>query len=186
MLKAKVVNSILFALALTGAGAAHAQTYVAGTVGQARWNVDCAGTSSCKTTDTAYHAILGYNFDQNWGVEGGYYSLGTVRAGVGNLNAEMSAKGWDLAGVFRNPFSDKLNGFVKLGLATSKGEVKAATTGFSGETSKNSTSLLVGIGATYAFTPNLSGRFEIESRKVDVVGGSGNVTNFNVGLQAHF
>ncbi len=186
MLKAKVIATLIATIAIGAAGMAQAQVYVGGTVGQARWNSDCSGTSSCKTNDTAYRALVGYNFDKNWGIEGGYYSLGTVRAGVGNINAEMTAKGWDVAGVFRNQFSDNLTGFVKMGLGTTKGEVKATAGSLSGETSKNSTGLVVGVGATYAFTPNLAARFEIESRKVEVFGSSGNVTNFNVGLQAHF
>ncbi|MFZ6639940.1 porin family protein [Undibacterium sp. TC4M20W] len=186
MFNKKIIAAALAISGLFIGTTANAQFYAGATVGQARWNMDCAGTSSCKTNDTSFNILGGYNITPNWGVEGSYYNLGTVKANVYGIAAEMKATGIDLAGTYRAQVGNNWGLFTKLGLAYSKGEATAAFNNLRGSTSKNSTQVVVGIGATYAFTPNIAARAEIASRKVDFVGGDGNITNFNIGVQAAF
>ncbi|MBC3910050.1 MULTISPECIES: porin family protein [Undibacterium] len=186
MLNKKIIAAALAISGLFAGATASAQVYVGATVGQARWNMDCAGTSSCKTNDTSFNILGGYNLNSNWGVEASYYSLGTVKASAGGLSAELKATGIDLAGVYRAQLNTNWGVFTKLGLAYSKGEATASFGNLRGSTSENSAQVMAGVGVTYAFTPNFAARAEITTRKVDFVGSSGNITNLNVGVQAAF
>ncbi len=176
--------------------AANAQAYAGVTVGQARWNADCNGTINCKTNDTSFNILGGYNINANWGVEASYYSLGKIKANftnvvpygnVGTITGEMKTTGVDLAGVYRTQFTNNWGMFAKLGVTYSKGEGTIFLNNASIlSDSKNSTNVMAGVGVTYAFTPNVAVRAEIDSRKVDFSYTSGNITNFNVGVQATF
>ncbi|PXX47830.1 porin family protein [Undibacterium pigrum] len=182
----KIIALALAISSLLMVTTANAQFYAGATIGQARWNMDCAATSRCKTSDTSFNVLSGYNFNANWGLEGSYYDLGTVKATIYGMDAEMKASGIDLAGTYRAQLGNNWGLFTKLGLAYSKGEATATFNNVRGTSNKNSAQALVGVGATYTFTPNFAARAEISSRKVDFVGGDGNITNFNVGVQALF
>lgn len=186
MFNKKIIAAAVAVSGLFINATANAQAYVGATVGQSHWNADCAGTTNCKNNDTSFNILGGYNINQNWGVEASYFSLGSVKATVYGVAAEMKGTGIDLAGVYRAQLNNNWGLFTKLGLGYTKGETSVSYSGLSGSVSKNSTQVMVGFGATYAFTPNVAARAEIDSRKVDVVGGSGNVTNFNIGVQASF
>ncbi|MFZ6759587.1 outer membrane beta-barrel protein [Undibacterium sp. Ji50W] len=186
MFNKKIIAAAVALSALLTGTTANAQMYAGATVGQARWNMDCAGTSNCKTNDTSFNILGGYNLNTNWGVEASYYNLGTVKATVYGVAAEMKATGVDLSGVYRTQFNSNWGMFTKLGLAYSKAEATAALGNVRASTNKNSAQLVASVGATYSFTPNLAARAEISSRKVEFVGGDGNITNFNIGLQAAF
>ncbi|MCH8619896.1 outer membrane beta-barrel protein [Undibacterium sp. TS12] len=196
MFNKKIIAAVLAVSGMFINMAANAQAYVGATVGQARWNADCNGTTNCKTNDTSFNILGGYNFNANWGIEASYYSLGKIKANftnvvtygnVGNITGEMKATGIDLAGVYRTQFNNNWGMFAKLGIARTKGEgtIFLNNTGILAD-SKNSTNVMAGLGVTYAFTPNFAVRAEIDSRKADFTYTSGNITNFNIGVQAAF
>ncbi|MFZ6742167.1 porin family protein [Undibacterium sp. JH2W] len=186
MFTKKIIAATLAISGLFIGTTANAQAYAGATVGQARYNVDCAGTTNCKTNDTSFSILGGYNLNANWGVEASYNDLGKIRANVSGVAAEIKATSFDLAGVYRAQLNNNWGVFTKLGLAYSKGEATVSYSGFSASVSKNATKVVAGVGATYAFTPNFAGRAEITSRRVDLIGGDANVTNFNIGVQASF
>lgn len=95
--------------------------------------------SSQSSERGAFKLQLGHEFTPNWAVEGGYIDLGkstyrntySYRVGVpigfgpfaiaaqgGPYRAERTIKirGWNVAGVGKVPFNDKLTGFAKLGV----------------------------------------------------------------------
>lgn len=192
MFNKKIIAAVVAISGLFINTAANAQVYAGATVGKARWNVDCAGTTNCKTNDTSFNILGGYNINANWGVEASYYSLGKIKAGfgsvpgIGNVTGEMKATGLDLAGVYRAQLANNWGIFTKLGVAYSKGEGSVSLANYSISDSKNSTNVMVGIGATYSFTPSFAVRAEIDSRKVDFNYTNGNITNLNIGVQATF
>ena len=187
MFNKKIIAAAIAVSGLFITASASAQYYAGATVGQARWNGDCSGTTSCKTTDTAFKVLGGYNIDNtNWGVEASYFNLGKVTVSDGALKGEIKGSGVDLSGVYRASFNNQWGGFAKLGIAYVKGEVEASLGSAHASQSTNSTQAVVGAGVTYAFDKNISVRAEVESRKVEVPNSSGNVTNFNIGLQFAF
>lgn len=196
MFNKKIITAVVAVTGLFISMAANAQAYVSATVGQARWNVDCNGAASCKTNDTSFNILGGYNLNSNWGIEASYYSLGKINANftnvvtygnVGTITGEMKATGIDLAGVYRTQITNNWGMFAKLGVARTKGEgtIFLNNTAMVSD-SKNSTNVMAGLGVTYAFTPNVAMRTEIASRKADFTYTSGNITNFNIGVQVAF
>lgn len=170
---------------LASAGAS-AQSYVGASVGQSKWAVDCSGATSCSDTDTAYKVFGGYNFSQNLAVEATYSSLGTINATVGTISADIKASSFDVAAMFKAPVSKDWVLFAKLGVGAVKGEVDASMGSVSGSTTKNATQAVAGVGAIYNVGQDFGIRADIDTRKVDLVGSSGNVTNVSIGAQVSF
>lgn len=184
----------IIAIALTATGfmlsaGAAAQTYVGASVGDAKWNMDCSGASSCSTSDTAYKVYGGYNFAPQWAVEATYFSLGTINASGAGYNVSAKGTGFDVSGVFKAQLNKDWTAFAKLGVAQVKGETTASVGSVGGSLTKNSTQPIVGFGVIYNVNQNFGIRADIDSRKVELTsgsGGSGNVTNFTIGAQASF
>ena len=168
--------------------AANAEAYAGATVGRAFWNINCDGATTCNKNDTDFKLLAGYNFNQHFGIEAGYYSLGTTQASDRYVSVEMKSTGVDLSGVYRTQFGSSNWGMMtKLGLGYNKAEATGAYSIYRGVSTKKAANLVAGVGITYAFTPNFSARAEIETRRIEFVGGNdGNVSNFNIGLQANF
>ncbi|MBI3285700.1 MAG: outer membrane beta-barrel protein [Burkholderiales bacterium] len=187
-------NKNILAAALIFAGLAFsanasAQTYVGGTVGKSRWNMDCAGTTSCSTTDTAFKLLGGYDLAPNWALEASYFSLGKATASDGNIKGEFKASGVDFSGVVKTAPENGFVGFAKLGLAYVQGKSTGSVGNMSGSVSKNSAQPVFGLGFLYQVSNNVNVRAEYESRKVkvaDIDDATSTVRNFSVGVQASF
>lgn len=189
MLKKNIfAGALVLSLSALSANAS-AQTYLGATVGQAKWNVDCSGTTSCKSTDTAFKLLGGYDLTPNVSLEASYFSLGKTTASIGGINGEIKGSGIDFSGVVKTDASSGFSGFAKLGVAYVKGEEIDSAAGRSSSTSKNSAQPVAGLGLLYEVSSNVHLRFELESRKVkidDSGSGSGNVRNFSIGAQVRF
>lgn len=183
-------NIIAAALIFAGAAfSASAQTYVGGTVGKSKWNADCAGATSCSTSDTAFKLLGGYDLSPNWALEASYFSLGKATASDGNISGEFKASGVDFAGVAKTTAVNGWVGFAKLGLAYVKGETTGRVGNMSGSTSKNSAQAVYGLGFLYQISNNVNLRVEYERRDAkvaDVSGATTAVSNLSVGVQAGF
>ena len=177
------------AAGLLASASASAQFYVGVSIGEAEWNIDCTGLTSCSKNGTAYKGTAGYNITPQWGVEATYFNLGKPSVGYYGLTGNLQATGYDLAAVYNARISKDWTLFTKLGVAQIDGKVNASFDGYSGSTSYNSTQPMVGFGAIYNVTPNFGLRFDIDTRKVSLgsgSGNSGNVTNISVGAQGTF
>lgn len=185
-------NSIAAALMVAGmalCSSASAQVYVGGALSQARWDVDCTGTSTCKDADTAYKFFAGYDFTPNLGVEASYFALGDVTASAGDVKGSFNAKGLDFAGVIKAPSLMGVVGFAKAGVAFVNGESGGTIAGVSASTSKSSAQALYGLGLMFAIGDKTSIRAEVERRKVKVANldsATSNVSTFSIGLQASY
>lgn len=185
-------NSIAAALIFAGIALSanvSAQTYVGGALSQARWDIDCTGTTSCDRSDTAYKFFIGYDFTQIWGMEASYFTMGDVTASAGNIKGSFNAKGLDFSGVVKTPRLKGFAGFAKLGLSYVRGESGGTVDNISGSASKSSAQPVFGLGVTYLIGENTSIRAEYERRRAkvaDIKNATSNINVFSVGLQASY
>ncbi|MCU6434314.1 outer membrane beta-barrel protein [Undibacterium sp. Jales W-56] len=189
MSKKNILVAALMVAGIAVSAGASAQTYVAATVGQAKWNVDCSGAATCSTSDTAFKLVGGYNFTQNLAAEAGYFSLGKATASAGNIRGEFKASGVDIVGVLKSTPMNGWVGFAKLGVAYVKGETTGYVGNMSGSTSKNSTQAVAGLGATYQVADNVSVRAEYERRDAKVAdfdNAKTTISNLSFGVQYTF
>ncbi|MES2025295.1 MAG: porin [Pseudomonadota bacterium] len=149
--------------ALVSPLAAHAEgAYVGVNVGRAEQKVSIA-EGSVKDHTTGYKLYGGYGFNQNFGVEGGYVDFGkgsisATDAGSG-VTSTVSSKprSFYLAATGTLPLNEQFSLFAKLGVSFNRTKIHFEdTTGDSENSSKNRTSALIGIGATYNFSKNLA------------------------------
>lgn len=156
-------------------------------------------SSGFDKTDTAYKAQIGYQFNENFALEGGYMDLGTaaykanisVGSSSGNAKYEWKTTGWNIDALVTLPVNAGVSLFGKLGLIYAKTEFDASADGtnvFSEDTKK--TSPLLGFGIAYNFWQGLSVRGEYEhffnlGDKNDV-GDKLTIDLFSVGLSYQF
>ena len=192
MLKKKLFASMMFVVGLAMAATASAQVYVAGTVGQAKWNSDCNQSGvSCDKTGNAYKLIGGYNIDKSFALEASYFSLGKLKANASVAGvkgyAEAKGTGFELAGVLKRDFTEEFSGFAKLGIARVSVDTTAtvpAILQFADNT--HSTQPVIGLGLTYKVSKEIALRGEIETRRVKIGDEKNSVNNFSVGVQYSF
>ena len=90
----------------------------------------CVGATSCTTStdksDSTWRVRGGYQFNENWGVEGAYEDLGQTYSGsrsttgpVVNYSANQDTTAWTLAAVGKAPISQnrRLKAYGKLGIS---------------------------------------------------------------------
>lgn len=168
-----------------------AQPYLGVGLGQVRVNLDCTGTTTCDKTDTTYKLYGGYMFSPNLGVEAAYLDNGKLRqAGtdpeLGRVSAEWKGDGFALYGIGVLPL-DKISLFAKLGVASTRVKVDAASTMFGNAgDSERHTAVAFGFGAGYAITPQLGGRLEFERLRLQFMGDKRHANLVTLGLQYRF
>ena len=189
MIKKNIVAVAFMFAGLTFAASASAQVYVGAAVGQSKWDINCAGLTTCKTSDTSYKFIGGYDFPRIFAVEASYFSLGELSFSNATTKAETRAKGFEFSGLVKTPQIAGLSGFAKLGVAAVKGETNATSGSISAASSKSKAQAVYGVGMTWMFAEKTSLRAEFERRKVDVAniaGSTANVNTFSIGIQASY
>ncbi len=151
------------------------------------------------STNTAWKLFGGYQFNQYFGVEGGYSNLGQFPAnsavtapapdtGSGTLTENNV---WSLAAIGSAPILDKFSVFGKLGIAYSTVDFNyvAPVSGVAISQSSSQTEPLFGIGLKYEFNNHVGLRGEWERYlKVgnnSTIGGS-DVDLWNMSLQYRF
>lgn len=157
--------------------AAEAGWYMGGSVGRTNTkftNVDFAfneaGTTESKdNTKTGGKGFVGYDFNKNWGIEGGYTSLGKPEykyAGRSNGRDSQTLNSWSLAAKGTLPLNNQFDLFAKLGVTNNKASSSTTTSGVTVlnlSASKNRSDVLAGVGAAYNFDRNFSLRLEYEN-----------------------
>jgi OOP family OmpA-OmpF porin len=181
----KLLATVLCATAaLAVAIPAQAQVYLGAGVGVSQGKFKSSDFSlddseiheSDSESDTAYKLIVGYKFNKNFAVEGGYTNLGKFDykyTGTGSLagdtgKVKYDADAWHVSAVGILPFAERFSLFGKLGIAATKAknhyDVNAPALGLveSGSESKSRTNLLVGVGLGYDVSKNINVRTEYE------------------------
>jgi OOP family OmpA-OmpF porin len=185
------------ATCLPGAATAQASgIYVGGAIGQADMKQGCDGLPAglnCDKKDTGWKAFAGYQFTQNWGIEGEYVDFGKTKANGTFLglptSADVKVNGWGLVGTGTLPLSPKFDLFGKLGVFWANVDSHASVGGGSASVSGHSAKETFGAGARWNFSKNWSARLEWE--RFSKVGdsnttGTSDVDFFSVGLAYKF
>lgn len=139
-----------------------------GEIGNALSSAGLAPTgSSLDDTDTGWKLYLGYQFNPNFAVEGGYVDLGkfsfSSTTAAGSLSGDLKTKNGvfvDAVGII--PLQNNFSIFGKLGLYSIKSELNGSGSGGSVSASHTTGDITYGLGAGYDFTRNLAARVEWE------------------------
>jgi OmpA-OmpF porin, OOP family len=139
--------------------------YVGATVGQSKFKDACSGAvGSCDDQDTAWRALVGYQFSPMFSAEAGYHNLGSISDSTGSADAKL----WELVGIAAFPIQ-QFNVYGKLGGYRAKFEGGGGDDTSSGWTA--------GVGVGFEPMRNLGLRLEWQ-RYADV--GSGNGIDIDV------
>lgn len=172
------------------------------------WPRVCSGTqllgsgliSSTISDDNkanSYKLFGGYQYDENFAVEFGYFDLGefgytATTVPTGTLTGKIKLKGVNLDLVGMLPLADKFSVFGRLGVQYAQAKDTFASTGAvnvptNATPGKNSANYKAGIGVQYDLTESLSLRAEGERYRInDAVGNKGNINVFSLGLVYRF
>jgi OOP family OmpA-OmpF porin len=153
----KMKPTILFAMiaALAAPVAAQAEAYIGANVGRAEQKVEVSGISF-KENDTGFKLYGGYNFNQNFGIEGGFADLGDAKRSANNASISSKAQSIYVAATGILPLNDQFALFGKAGVATTHVKLKASAPGIAASASDNHASPFVGVGASFALNKNVS------------------------------
>lgn len=183
------LNKIMLALVCSLAATAHAEGnfYVAGSIGQSRFNLDwdksdadaliedaslTVNSSKLDKRDTAYKVQIGYQFNQYFAVEGGYIDLGAAEYkaeidGGATGKVEYETTGVNIGAVAVMPLTSSFSLLAKFGLIRSDVDftVRASAGSVSASETESGTQIdtYVGLGAQYAFTDNFAARVEYDN-----------------------
>lgn len=184
--------------------------YVGGNIGQSRAKIDDAritdqllgnglATNSIAddNSNTAYKLFGGYQYNKNFSLEAGYYSLGQFgfvanTTPAGTLSGDIKLKGLNFDAVGMFPLADKFSAFGRLGLIYSQASDNFSNTGAvpvptNPNPSKNAMNYKAGLGLQYDFTESLGMRVEAERYRVDdAVGNKGDINMYSLGLIYRF
>lgn len=199
---------IVFASPMTLA-ADNAGWYIGGNVGQSRADIDedgirdglQAGGLTMTSIDEdirefGFKVFGGYQFNQYFALEGGYFDLGkfsytanTLPAGTLNGSSKIKGVNLDLVGFL--PFTDRFSAFGRIGVNHAKTSDSFTGTGMvnvlDGSPSKRDTNYKFGVGLQYALTPSLGLRGEAERYRInDAIGNKGDIDLLSVGLVYRF
>ena len=183
--------------------------YFGANVGQSTATIDDAGITrnligqglqpsslSDRDRDTGYKLFGGYQFNNNFALEGGYFNLGkfgytanTVPAGT--LNGDIRIQGLNLDLVGRLPVTEKFTLIGRVGANYADSSDTFVGTGAVRVTnpnpSKRELNGKLGAGVEYAFNESLAMRIEAERYRVnDAIGSKGHVDLISVGLVYRF
>ncbi|TFW30415.1 hypothetical protein E4L96_00085 [Massilia arenosa] len=166
-------TALIAALALFATAASAADTILPGFYAGAD-----LGRSTADDYDgheTSYGGFLGYQINQNFAAELGYRRLAdtTVRFAGYNVDAKVDQTAISVLGIV--PLQKNFSVYGRLGYNHLK--AKASLAGYSASDSDNK--VLYGVGVTYAFTPAIVGRAEVQRPSSDS-------TNLSVGVAFTF
>lgn len=198
--KQKLLVALLFSLTSAGAMADEGNAYGAFDIGQGKDGDFCTGvpaTISCSDSTTAYRLTLGYQVNNNIGIEGSYLPEAKITASGTYLGANVTVdgtfSGYQLAAIGSVPLTESFSLLGKAGLAIIDAKTSAtATLGAASATlsqSNSNTNFAFGLGARFAINKQVALRVmyedfgTIKSSSTDT---GGKITFMSAGLQVGF
>lgn len=146
--------------------------------------------------DTAFKVLGGYQFNNNFAVEAGYFNLGdfsyvATTNPPGTLTGRAKVQGINLDLVGRLPLTERFSVLGRVGANYADTRDTFQGTGAVVVTTptarERATNLKYGVGMEYAFTPALSARAEVERYRIrDAVGNRGHIDTAMIGLVYRF
>lgn len=154
--------------------------YEALDLGQSKAKDACKGVAGlCSYTDTAYRLAVGYQINQNFGIEGAYVDLGKTNASVAGIAVNIKNTEWQVAATGTYPFGNGFSLIGKAGIAFWDQTTSIAVAG-GNPTGKN---ILLGIGAQYDISKTVAVRGQYETHQIgDSVTGRGDLSMLSIGL----
>lgn len=152
--------------------------YIGASAGQAKINDACTRLTSggfaggCDDKNTAWKIFGGYQFNRNFGVEGGYTNIGEAtaigtigttgnrRGRAGSVKAE--AKGFELLTVGTLPINEQFAVYGKAGFFRWDVDMSGTRGRPSVAIDDKVTYLTLGVGLKYNLTKNLAARLEFQ------------------------
>jgi OOP family OmpA-OmpF porin len=140
-------------------------------------------TLNADTRDTAWRIYLGYNFNENWAIEGGYTDLGRIKTNYtfNPLNLPLfevtgDQVAWSAAVKGTLPINKQFDVFALVGATSNRTKVtftpiNVTLVGGVPSGSAHRTDLLTGLGAEFKPSPNIGLRLEYQN--YNQFGGSG-------------
>jgi len=179
--------------------------YLGGGIGQARAEINderitrpLFGTGLTATNinrdnhDTAYKLFGGYQFNQYFALEGGYFNLGKFgftanTTPLGTFNGQVKIQGFNLDLVGTLPVTEHFSVFARAGAQAAKtGDTYGGSTvisGFHPSPSKREINYKAGVGVQYEVNPSFLVRAEVERYRIsDTVGQKGNADMVSLSL----
>lgn len=145
----KIASATVLLIAASNAFAGEPNTFYAGAdVGKTRVSGGWSGN------ETSYGAFAGYNLNQNFAVEAGYRRLGEHKG----YNFKDRLDQTSLSAIASMPVGESFSVFGRLGVSHLDGKVRFP----GGSVSDSTNKALAGVGVSYAFAPNVSGRVEFQ------------------------
>jgi OmpA-OmpF porin, OOP family len=149
---------IIALIAASAASFAQAQSYIGANVGRSELKANLEGApGSFKDTDTGVKLYGGYQFNPTFGVEAGYNNLG--KGSIFNDTITAKPESLYLAGTATFPINQEFAVFGKLGAARTRTKINGGGSSFN----EFHNTAVAGIGASYAFTKEVSGVIEYEN-----------------------
>lgn len=122
--------------------------------------------TSCSDTDNAYRLGLGYQFNQNFGLEANYVDFGKATATGTVLGvpfaSDASVTAFQLSATGSLPFNESFAVIGKIGAAHASVDASATALGITAAASANSTELTYGIGVRYNINKTMAIRAQYE------------------------
>ena len=151
---------------------------------------------SDRDRNTGFKVFGGYQINQNFAVEGGYFDLGKFgytanTTPAGTLSGNMRVTGLNLDLVGSLPLFERFAAFGRVGVNYARTRDNFSSTGAVGvidaNPSANGTNYKLGLGLQYALSDAWSVRGELERYRVkDGVGNRGHIDMASVGLVYRF
>lgn len=151
---------------------------------------------SLKDNAIGYKLYGGYEFNQYFGVQGGYVDMGKAKGsyddGVVNGTLNSKIKSLYIAAIASLPVNQQFSLFGKLGVSRNRVKLTdnwvEAGVADSDSVSRTRTTPLIGVGAEYKFTKHLAAVAEYEDfgKVLKEEGGHLKARMFSVGLHYHF
>ena len=173
----KILTACAIAAATLTAAPAFAQGYVGFGAGSSKISGADSGTFTGGNTNKSLVKIFGgFQFTPNWGAELQYSDLG--KRDISNAGVPVGSfttSQYSIAGTGTLPLSSGFSLLGKLGVSANRVNAPAGAL-----SSSNNTSAMIGIGASYSFTPALSLRVEYEDfGKVATIAANGSTVRAN-------
>ncbi len=157
-------TKIILAALLMSSGCAFAAPglYLGANVGSTEHKVSSDGQSDTEDSNGA-KVYAGYQINPAFGIEVGYVNFGKLKATEQGVSASFKPASVYAALTGTAAVAPSINVFAKVGAAHSESTFAVAFEGESASVKKNGSSLLIGFGAQYKFSENMSVVAEYEN-----------------------
>ena len=157
-MKKPLLLALIAAATLAPFAASAADAYVGASLGRGKTKVDISSAYSTKDTSTAYKVFGGYQFNESFGLEGGYVDLDKTVLARSGVQVAVNPRSYYFAGTASLPLSAEVKLYAKLGAVRTHSKLS-----FNGNSaSGNRTSALLGVGASWAVSKQVSLVIEYE------------------------